>query len=328
MIYDLIGDIHGFIGPLRELLSKLDYTKIDDFLWEPPEGHMTIFIGDYIDRGTSSVDVLKTVKAMVDADYATALLGNHEYNAILFHTPDNNGDGFLRPRIKKNIKQHQETLLDFKNKKASTKFWINWFKTLPLYFETENLLAIHACPEIESFNALKNHRLIKNSHLTDEFILLATEKNSDEYIMIEKLLKGPEHNLPEGISITDKDNHIRSEIRCNWWSLAKEENEFTNWSQIAISIDEKAEEQLSEIPLTSEKLHEIKQETIVPDDKFIFVGHYWESGKVQMKTDRVVCLDYSIGKGGKLVCFSFDEDVIPADDCFTIVKSKDLVKNL
>lgn len=320
MVYDFIGDIHGFIDPLRNLLLKLDYTQVNEYLWKPPQNHQAIFIGDYIDRGKSSIDVLKTVKAMVDRTYAKAILGNHEYNAILYHTKKKNSTEYMRSHSELHKKQHKETLIDFENHHASIDTWIEWFKTLPLYIETDNIIAIHACPEINAFNILKNHPLIVNSRLTDEFIHLAAEKTSDEYSIIECLLKGPEQDLPNGVTITDAEKHIRKEVRCKWWALLNKAEIFTNWSQIALSIDADAMGQLSELPLLPEDLAAIKEKVAVPDDKMIFVGHYWESGEVQMKNKRVVCLDYSIAKGGQLVGFSYDKDKIPSNDCFEVIR--------
>ena len=46
---------------------------------------------------------------MVDASSAICAMGNHELNALAFHTSDGNGS-YIRPQNKKNIKQHAKTL--------------------------------------------------------------------------------------------------------------------------------------------------------------------------------------------------------------------------
>ena len=46
---------------------------------------------------------------MKTRDAATAVMGNHEFNAICYHTPDGAGD-FLRPHTEKNTRQHGATL--------------------------------------------------------------------------------------------------------------------------------------------------------------------------------------------------------------------------
>ncbi len=61
-----IGDIHGRLDLLEKMLDKVQQnTRI-------------IFLGDYIDRGTDSVGVLRLVKTLVDSGRALALKGNHE----------------------------------------------------------------------------------------------------------------------------------------------------------------------------------------------------------------------------------------------------------
>lgn len=47
-----------------------------------------IFLGDFIDRGPKIRETLQIVRAMVDAGTALAVMGNHEYNAICFHSPE------------------------------------------------------------------------------------------------------------------------------------------------------------------------------------------------------------------------------------------------
>ena len=42
---------------------------------------MALFLGDYLDRGPEIREVLHTVRGMVEAGDALAILGNHESNA-------------------------------------------------------------------------------------------------------------------------------------------------------------------------------------------------------------------------------------------------------
>lgn len=66
-----------------------------------------VFAGDFIDRGPQITDVLGIVRTMVDEGDALAVIGNHEFNAIAFHTPKpENTREFLWPRTDKNILEH------------------------------------------------------------------------------------------------------------------------------------------------------------------------------------------------------------------------------
>ena len=86
MGYDIIGDIHGHNEKLEALLYKLGYRNTAG-AWRHPE-RQAIFVGDFIDRGPSQVQTVNTVRRMVEAGVALAVMGNHELNAIAWHTPD------------------------------------------------------------------------------------------------------------------------------------------------------------------------------------------------------------------------------------------------
>lgn len=77
--FDIIGDVHGCIDEMRELLVKLGYSA--DGL-TTPEGRRAIFVGDLVDRGPDSVGVVKQVKAMVEAGTALAVPGNHDVKLV------------------------------------------------------------------------------------------------------------------------------------------------------------------------------------------------------------------------------------------------------
>jgi hypothetical protein len=42
----------------------------------------------------------------------------------------------------------------------------------------------------------------------------------------------------------------------------------------------------------------------------VFFGHYWLKGQPQLQAHNVCCLDYSVAKGGELVCYRFDGESI------------------
>ena len=86
MAYDIIGDIHGQAGKLEALLRTLGYRDTAG-AWRHPE-RQAIFVGDFIDRGPAQVRSVHIVRRMVDAGAALAVMGNHELNAIAWHTPD------------------------------------------------------------------------------------------------------------------------------------------------------------------------------------------------------------------------------------------------
>jgi protein phosphatase len=84
--FDIIGDVHGCFDELRALLGELGYQVSEQsgddgrpvFDVEPPAGRKAFFVGDLVDRGPASPDVLRLAMAMVAEGKALCVPGNHE----------------------------------------------------------------------------------------------------------------------------------------------------------------------------------------------------------------------------------------------------------
>ena len=83
--FDIIGDVHGCAGELEELLAKLGYKVAFEegegrrlALVATPPGRRAIFLGDLVDRGPRSPDVLRIVMAMRTAGQGLVVPGNHD----------------------------------------------------------------------------------------------------------------------------------------------------------------------------------------------------------------------------------------------------------
>ena len=74
----MVGDVHGEMDALRNLLGYLGY----DLIGRHPEGRRLVFVGDLIDRGPDSPGVVRWVRRMMDEAGALAVLGNHEINLL------------------------------------------------------------------------------------------------------------------------------------------------------------------------------------------------------------------------------------------------------
>jgi hypothetical protein len=82
---DFIGDIHGHADKLRALLKRLGYEQSGGVYGSPDR--RAIFVGDLIDRGPAIGEVMEIVAGMVRASVAQIVMGNHEFNALCYHTP-------------------------------------------------------------------------------------------------------------------------------------------------------------------------------------------------------------------------------------------------
>ncbi len=76
---DIIGDVHGEVAVLRELLDQLGYSERGAH----PQGRRLVFIGDLVDRGPDSPAVIEWVREAVEQGFAQCLLGNHELMLLL-----------------------------------------------------------------------------------------------------------------------------------------------------------------------------------------------------------------------------------------------------
>ena len=83
--FDIVGDVHGCLDELLELMSQLGYTverEGHEFRVTPPEGRKLIFVGDLVDRGPGTPDVLRLAMSMVEADQAICVPGNHDIKLV------------------------------------------------------------------------------------------------------------------------------------------------------------------------------------------------------------------------------------------------------
>lgn len=299
-MYDFIADIHGHADKLTQLLKKLGYLDSTGVFKHP--SRKAIFVGDYIDRGPEIPRTLEIVKSMVESGSAIALMGNHEYNAINYHFENPSG-GHLRKHSIKNTLQHIETLRQFQNRQKEYDDYINWFLTLPLFHETEHFRVVHACWDDEHIDLLKS-KLVEN-RLTKELVYEATLPNSKFHKAVEETLKGKEMELPTGVTFTDKDGTVRKEIRIKWW---EDPSQTTYKSYSIIELDQ----------LPNTIIHS-KNSFYSHDERPVFFGHYWLTGKPALHRSNICCVDYSVAKEGELVAYSWDEEKELSEIKFTSV---------
>ncbi len=301
---DFIGDVHGHADKLEELLIRLGYKNKGKDYSHPDR--KVLFVGDYIDRGPKIRKTLAIVQTMVEHGNAIALLGNHEYNALCFHTKNKMG-GHLRKHSITNIIQHYETLKQFHIKQDEYEDYLDWFKTLPLFYETSSFRAVHAAWDNASIRFLRQH--LFQYKLTDELIEQSIVKGSPFHHAIETTLKGKEIRLPNGHSFTDKDGTHRKDIRIKWWQDPAK----SNYREISIE----PLEGLDQTAIDSSVLN--NNDFYKPDNIPVFFGHYWLKGNPMLYRGNICCLDYSVAKEGLLAAYRFDGESILDESKFVYV---------
>jgi len=297
MKYDIIGDIHGHANKLISLLDKLGYQKLEGIYQQ--EDRQAIFVGDFIDRGEQQKKVIEIVRPMIDEGKALAVMGNHEFNAICYHTSSKGSDNqYLREHNKKNTGQHEAFLKEYPLDQTETADLINWFKTLPLFLELEDKIrVVHACWDEHIIEDLRSKDYLnENKSLKNEYFFKAAEKGHELYDAVNILLKGKEITLPSGCFFYDKDGNKRYEIRIKWW-----EKNLKTYQQASILEIDSLKNQ-ADIKLPDSEIH-----LGYPDDEIpVFFGHYWFSGEVQSISNNVACLDFSAAKCGPLVAYRWE----------------------
>jgi protein phosphatase len=79
--FDIIGDVHGCFDELHALLVKLGYqieVRENRYKVAPPAGRKAVFLGDLVDRGPKTPEVLRLAMHMVEDGVALGVPGNHD----------------------------------------------------------------------------------------------------------------------------------------------------------------------------------------------------------------------------------------------------------
>ena len=297
--YDIISDIHGRFDKLAILMERMGYQPAGEgFL--PPAGHKALFLGDLIDPKPGHAlpggvrASLRAVKAMCDAGHALCLMGNHELNAIYFHSKGPDGR-WLRHHGDKNVRMHEGTLADFPDHLDPAgewrAVWLPWMKRLPFFLDLGAFRAVHATWHPEFIERLDGR------NLDDEtFFLAASDKHSPEGEALEVLLKGVEVELPGGASFTDHTGASRGNIRARWWELP---DSGIGYDGLVFP----ANPSIPAAPVRAESFAQIPGYAL--DAPPVFFGHYFKPADSPLHPERhnVACLDHSAAKEGPLVAY-------------------------
>ena len=151
-----IGDIHGCLDELTSLHKKiLTHDKFD------VKNDLIIYLGDYIDRGKNSKEVINQILKLKNNKIKTVnLMGNHDEFMINFlFNNKNNIENWLNFGLDQTLRSYGIEVVNFikdgfgddiidqlRNTLLSimSEEHINFFKGLELSFSSENYLFVHA----------------------------------------------------------------------------------------------------------------------------------------------------------------------------------------
>lgn len=145
----VIGDVHGCLEGIFDLLKVIDYE---------PEKDKLFFLGDLTNKGPDSISVLKWV---MQQNNCHSIIGNH--------------DLYVLHSILNNLPNQSDTIKSI----AKEKDVVTWLSKLPLLIEYKNTLLSHAgihpsWSDVIIYNILEHQK----HYITEDFLKAFYKKSS------------------------------------------------------------------------------------------------------------------------------------------------------
>lgn len=270
--YDIIGDIHGQIAMLEDLLEQLEYQHNGAHYYKA--NHQVIFVGDLIDKGDYPAEVLQLVRAMVDSGNAMMVIGNHEINWIKDAAEyAHDTQAFIQATNKHY--DRRDIIAAYENNTDDLIDVFHWLRRQPLFIDLPALRAVHACWNQDAIDVLHNAGI---RCMDDKALAAYNDTYSDLYLAMDLVVSGCFHQFPETISPHQQFRSIRSRIR--WFPFGK------------VDVN----------PFDIQPLV-VNHPAYPADAAPVFFGHYALSGKPDLLADNIAGVDFSAAYGGKLTAY-------------------------
>ena len=122
-----IGDIHGRADLLSRVFDKIDRDLAND----PVDYNLQIFLGDYVDRGPCTKDVLDLLIRRRTAHHVVALKGNHEEFLLEFLSDPTVLEDWVKAGGVETLSSYGVTLGKRVNQQVSLQAWEEFTAAMP-----------------------------------------------------------------------------------------------------------------------------------------------------------------------------------------------------
>lgn len=216
---DIVGDVHGEIEALLELLHHLGYDENGSHA----EKRRLVFLGDLTDRGPDSPAVVDLVQRLIEIGRAQCVLGNHDLNILLGYRKHDNHWFFSEQWSLDGSDEPTPAVLGDEEIRQRV---LGFFKTLPLVLERDGLRVVHACwddamVEItrvanDAIDLYEEHRRrIDDRHNGTDLDKIGQGLDHQNLNPVKVLTSGKERCVKTPFEASGK---LRYEERVPWWN--------------------------------------------------------------------------------------------------------------
>ena len=290
--YDIFGDIHGHAHLLKKALKSLGYRKTNSG-YAHSEGRRALFTGDLLNRGTEVMKTVKIVRRMIDNGQADMILGNHEFDFVAFHSKDKKGRPLLK-HDRKSLLRLRNTHSDF-DTNQKRKELKEWLLTIPIFIETEDFRAVHACWQKRDIAYLT--RVYPDGLSNPKLLRRSCNPSRVEYWALHSIIDGPKlvHYKDDSLEV-DVRNPDCSFVKVRWWDKSYKRGT----KEMAIRGKSRIPNALTPDSYVS------NYEPYGKKQKPLFFGHYCLREKPHLIKTNLCCLDFCADRSQILSVYSYD----------------------
>lgn len=161
-----IGDIHGCLDQLEDLVARID-PKSDD---------LVVFLGDYIDRGPESAEVVDFLMELAREVPCVFLRGNHEHMFLEYLEFGANKTLYFANGGMKTIESYlgrgESSTSNLEAARALSEGHRDFYAGLKWYYEDQQYIYVHA--GIRPGIPMSKQELMDLVWIRDEFIFSST----------------------------------------------------------------------------------------------------------------------------------------------------------